>query len=142
MQNVQLQISTEQLLEAIRQLPVKEQRKLSDQISQLPGQKKNGKRNGQEQSTLGEVEADLLARIRFYSHLPQKAQRRLNYLRRKRQAEEITDSELTELQALWSRVEWRNVERLEALIELAKLRGTDLDTLMHDLGLDKKRNVF
>lgn len=84
----------------------------------------------------------MLARIRFYSHLPQKAQQRLNYLRRKRQAEEITDSELTELQAFWSRVEWRNVERLEALIELAKLRGTDLDTLMHDLGLDKKRNVF
>lgn len=40
MQNVQLQISTEQLLEAIRQLPVKEQRKLSDQISQLPEQKR------------------------------------------------------------------------------------------------------
>ncbi len=69
-------------------------------------------------------------------------QRRFNQLRRKKQAETLSDSELAELQGLWSRVEWMSVERLEALIELAKLRGTDYKTLMHELGLDKKRNVF
>ena len=99
-------------------------------------------RNGVHKKNQDEVEADLLARIRFYSQLPQKPQRRLNQLRRKRQAETISDSELAELQALWSRVEWMNFERLEALLELAKLRKTDLGTLMHDLGLDKKRYAF
>ena len=140
MQNVQLQITTEQLFEAIQQLPVKEQLKLRNRLSQLPESKKNG--NGAHRKTPAEIEADLLARIRFYSQLPQRPQRRLNQLRRKKQAETITDSELTELQSLWSRVEWMNVERLEALIELTKLRKTDLESLMRDLGLDKKRNVF
>ena len=140
MQSVQLQITTEQLFEAIQQLPVKEQLKLRNRLSQLPDSKKNG--NGDNRKTPVEIETDLLARIRLYSQLPQRPQRRLNQLRRKRQAETITDSELTELQSLWSRVEWMNVERLEALIELTKLRKTDLESLMRDLGLDKKRNVF
>lgn len=140
MQNVQLQITTEQLFEAIQQLPVKEQLKLRNRLSQLPESKKND--NGTHRKTPVEIETDLLARIRLYSQLPQRPQRRLNQLRRKKQAETITDSELTELQSLWSRVEWMNVERLEALIELTKLRKTDLESLMRDLGLDKKRNVF
>ncbi len=142
MQSIQVQITTEQLFEAIKQLPVKEQIKLRNRLNQLPESKKNGNRKGVQEKKQDDVETDLLARIRFYSQLPQKPQRRLNQLRRKRQAETISDSELAELQALWSRVEWMNVERLEALLELAKLRKTDLETLMHDLGLDKKRYAF
>ncbi|MGH9799243.1 MAG: hypothetical protein ACRD82_02680 [Blastocatellia bacterium] len=45
MQNVQVQITTEQLFEAIKQLPLKERHKLRDQISQLPEPKNNGNRN-------------------------------------------------------------------------------------------------
>ena len=141
MQSVQVQITTEQLFEAVKQLPEKERRKLRKHLDESPANVKP-QRNGYRRPTTKEIETELLIRIHFYSHLPSKVQRRFNQLRRKKQAETISDSELTELQGLWSRIEWMSVERLEALIELAKLRGTDYKTLMHELGLDKKRNVF
>lgn len=138
-----MQITTEQLFDAIKQLPAKERHKLRQQLDQLPETTTNGKqiRNGQWRKTQSEVEDDLLDRIRVNSSLPVKAHRRLNLLRRKLEDETISESELKESQELWSRVEWMATERLEALIELAKLRGTDYKTLMHELGLDKKRNV-
>lgn len=144
MLSVQAQITTEQLMDAIKQLPVKERRKLRKQLDKLPETTTNGKphRNGHQGKTQPKIEADLLDRIRVNSSLPVKAHRRLNLLRRKLEDETISESELKESQELWSRVEWMATERLEALIELAKLRGTDYKTLMHELGLDKKRNVF
>jgi len=63
------------------------------------------------------------------SSLPGPQQRRFNRLRRKRQAEWLSQTETIELQALWQRVEQMNVERLRALCMLARQRGTDLDTL-------------
>ena len=70
------------------------------------------------------------------------SRRRFNLLRRKLQDEKISEAELEELQGLWSRVEGMNVERLETLIELARMRKTDVKSLMSELGLNKKHNVF
>jgi hypothetical protein len=141
MQNVQLQITTEQLFEAIKQLPIKEQLKLRDQLGRLPDPKKNGKRNGHQRKTRAEIEADLLARIRLNSTLPDAAQRRYKSLRRKIETETINEDELKELQFLTSRYESMSVERLAAVIELAKLRGTDFDTTWQELGFDKIRHA-
>jgi hypothetical protein len=141
MQNVQLQITTEQLFEAIKQLPIKEQLKLRDRLGQLPGRNKNGNRNGHQRKTRDEIEADLLARIRLNSTLPDAAQRRYKSLRRKIENETINEDELKELQLLTSRYESMSVERLASVIELAKLRGTDFDTTWQELGLDKIRHV-
>jgi hypothetical protein len=141
MQNVQPQITTDQLFEAIKQLPIKEQLKLRDQLGQLPAPKKNGKRNGNQRKPRAEIEADLLARIRLNSTLPDAAQRRYKSLRRKIENETINEDELKELQFLTSRYESMSVERLASVIELAILRGTDFDTTWQELGLDKIRHA-
>jgi len=87
-------------------------------------------------------EARLIERIKKNSRLPAAEQRRFNHLRRKRQAETLTSSEETQLQALWQCVEQMNVARLEALIELAQRRNTDVEALMRELGLSENRDVF
>jgi hypothetical protein len=89
-----------------------------------------------------EVESALLASIFENSRLPAAEQRRFNRLRRKRQAETLTKSEEAELQALWQGVEQMNVVRLEALTKLAQRHGTDVLTLMRELGLKENRDVF
>jgi hypothetical protein len=83
-----------------------------------------------------------LAVIRENSALPAAEQRCFNRLRRKRQAETLTGSEEKQLQGLWRRVEQMNAARLEALGELARRRGTDVRTLMRQLGLPENRHVF
>ncbi len=93
-------------------------------------------------SNRAETESDLIARIKLNSRLPDTAQRRFNRLRRKLQDETISEPELTELQELWRQVERMNVERLKALVELARRRGTDVEKLMSEMGLNRRRNVF
>jgi len=68
-----------------------------------------------------EQEQKFLCTIRENSQLPPKKQRRFNQLRRKLQNETISEREYEELSSLWQEVERRNVERMRALIELAKL---------------------
>jgi hypothetical protein len=100
-------------------------------------------RNGADSPPAADTdEATLLAQIREFSSLPSPDQRRFNRLRRKRQAERLNPDEAKELQALWQRVEQMNVERLRALCMLARLRGTDLDTLQRELGLSENRDVL
>jgi hypothetical protein len=54
----------------------------------------------------------------------------------------LTPSEETELQDLWRQVEQMNVARLESLTRLARLRSTDVRTLMRELGLSDEPGVF
>lgn len=134
------ELSVKQLLDAVRQLPKRELGEFQRQFNKLEIGS-NGilqKAKGKHRNT----EEDLLVRIQVNSRLPDAAQRRFNRLRRKLQDETISEAELTELQGLTSRTEWMTVERLEALIELAKLRKTDLDTVMKDLGLNRKKRIF
>ncbi len=140
MTTLKRQVTAEQLLAAVKQLPEDELRKFERQFQNWQRRSNGGKQKSREKQA--ETEADLIARIKFNSCLPDTAQRRFNRLRHKLQDETISESELTELQGLWSRVEGMNVERLEALIELARLRGTDVKTLMSEMGLNRRRNVF
>jgi hypothetical protein len=87
-------------------------------------------------------EDPLLAAIRENSSLPAAEQQRFQRLRRRRQAETLSLSEEKELRALWQQVEQRNVARLEALTELARRRGTDVKTLLRELGISENRDVF
>lgn len=56
-------------------------------------------------------------------------QKRLNDLRDRNEWSELTPAEYNELLAYEERVESLNVERVRALIELAKIRKVDLATL-------------
>ncbi len=53
----------------------------------------------------------------------------------KRQAETITSSELEELIQLSDELELQNAGRIEALVQLALLRGQDVPSLRAELGL-------
>lgn len=140
MQSVQVQITTEQLFEAIKQLPLNEQRILLRQLGENSAIVKP-QRNGHQRKTPTEIEADLLDRIRINSSLPDAAQNRYKRLRRKMQNETISKEELKELRHLTSRFEAMAVERLASVIELARLRSQDFDTTWQELGLDKNQNV-
>jgi hypothetical protein len=87
-------------------------------------------------------EEGLLAVIHENSALPAAEQRHVNRLRRKQQGGTLTGAEEKQLRALWSRVEEMDVARLAALVELARRHGTDVRTLMRQLGLPENRDAF
>jgi hypothetical protein len=67
--------------------------------------------------------------------LPELVWRRFHELNASRRAETLTADEQVELIQLNDRIEHLNVQRLEKLIELAKLRNVDVKVLMDQLGL-------
>jgi hypothetical protein len=130
--------TVDDLLAAVKHLPPAELREFRRRFAAWSGQNNEPDRAS---SPSGDEEA-LLAAIRENSALPAPEQRCFNWLRRKRQAGTLTGSEEKQLQGLWRRVEQMNAARLEALGELARRRGTDVRTLMRQLGLPENRDVF
>jgi 5'-deoxynucleotidase YfbR-like HD superfamily hydrolase len=126
MAQVSTRWTAERLMEEVKKLTPEEFRRFWEQLSAW--------RAKQEQK--------FLRTIRENSQLPSKKQRRFNQLRRKLQNETISEREYEELLSLWQEVERRNVERLRALIELAKLRGVSVQELMRQLGIGENTDVF
>jgi hypothetical protein len=62
-------------------------------------------------------------------------------LDKKRQQIKLTETERAELIAMSEEMENVHLDRLKALIELAAIRQTDIDTLMAELGLDYGKNT-
>lgn len=56
-------------------------------------------------------------------------------LKEKRRAEVLTPQEQAELIALSDQVEKMNVQRMERVVQLARLRQTSVDALMDNLGI-------
>lgn len=75
-------------------------------------------------SAVSAQEAQLLEVIE--NHLPEDEQVRLNTLRDRCEWDELSEAEHQELIGYEDLLEQQRVERLEALIELAKLRNIDL----------------
>lgn len=75
-------------------------------------------------STVSAQEAQLLEAIE--NHLPEDEQAHLNTLRDRCEWDELSEAEHQELIGYEDLLEQQRVERLEALIELAKLRNIDL----------------
>jgi hypothetical protein len=67
--------------------------------------------------------------------LPREIESRYKVLAKKRDAESLTPSEYQELLRLTDKVERFEVQRLEALAQLARLRGLSLKALVKVLGL-------
>ena len=80
-----------------------------------------------------EAEAGVLLRIS--RGLPPEARARYTDLKAKRDAETLTVEEHGELLRLTDDVEKIQAERIEALAELARLRGMGLTEVMADLGI-------
>lgn len=121
--SVQLEVTTENLLNAVAQMPENEFNSFVERAKRLRQKK---------QKTLPK-EADLLYKINtVYS-----AEKRLRYneLYAKFQAENISEKEHKELLKLSDEFEVLNAERLKYIGELASLREQSLEKVIRDLGI-------
>lgn len=123
MTTVQVQLSFEQLLVAIHQLPPAQQLKIKQSLDNQPQQ-----RNGTQARTNGKpaaVEAELIAHTK--ATLPPPDVRRLKRLIRKSERTTLTAAELEEYQQLAKQSQALDVKRIAALTRLAQMRGQSVD---------------
>ena len=127
---IEAQVTCDALLSAAEQLDETELRRLTSGVLALAA-----KRTA---ASVTEPEAGLLAEIN--RGLPDEVQRRYEELIARRDAETLTDTEHTELLQLTKLAEARDVERVQALIKLAALRGVPLAELMRQLEIERPAN--
>lgn len=120
-----IQIETEQLLNAALQLPPPE---LDHLVARLQVLRRKSKA-----PRLSVKESELLRQIN--QGIPADLQQRHAALRKKLRRTKLSATERHELLALTKQMEQFDVERLQQLAELAKLRGLSLLDLMKQLGL-------
>jgi hypothetical protein len=87
---------------------------------------------------LPERESQLLMKIN--KAIPATLQQRYEYLLSKNREETITPIEHEELLKVIEKVETKNAERLENLIELSRIRNISLEILMKQLHLNALQN--
>jgi hypothetical protein len=122
-----IQIAADQLLEAARQLPPSELNQLVERLLAWRGQLMNAA------PRLSAAETALLLKInQGFAPAPQQ---RYDELLEKRDTRTLTPEEYQELLALTDQVEAFNVERVQALADLARLRQVSLPEVMQQLGL-------
>ena len=122
-----VQIAADQLLEAARQLPPPELNQLVERLVAWRTQLLNAV------PRLSADETTLLLKInQGFAPAPQQ---RYDELLEKRDARTLTPDEYQELLALTDQVEAFNVERVQALADLARLRQVSLSEVMNQLGL-------
>jgi hypothetical protein len=85
--------------------------------------------------SLPRAESELLLKIN--EGVSPDIQQRYDELIARRRAEKLTPDEYDELLRLTGQVEAVNVQRVECLAELARLRNTTLTALMQDLGIQE-----
>ncbi|HWQ35810.1 MAG TPA: STAS/SEC14 domain-containing protein [Blastocatellia bacterium] len=122
---IEFEIKPEQLVKAAVQLPQAEFDDLVARLMVARAQRRVPHLSGEE--------ARLLLRIN--RGLSEKQRRRFHELIDKRRAETLTTSEHKELLKLTVKAEQLNVERIEALARLARLRGVTLKQVMQQLGI-------
>ena len=124
------QLTIDHLLEGVQQLSTAELWEFTERLAEW-----------QRQREVPE-EAPVLTAIRENSRLPEKEQQRYQELWRKCEAETLTETELAEYHQLLSKLEERNIKRIEALITLAEMRGKTLSQIMAELGLKGENGGF
>jgi hypothetical protein len=120
-----MQTSTEQLLKEIEQLPQPELEVFVDQVLKLRAQR--------QVPHLSASESELLSKIN--QSIPEPLQQQFEHLVLQRQQLTITEAELAELIEITDRIEALNVERIQALAELARSRNQSLTQVMQNLGI-------
>ncbi|MEA5448843.1 hypothetical protein VB780_09710 [Leptolyngbya sp. CCNP1308] len=121
----EVNLNLDQLLSGVAQLDTDELRNFVERVSLMLAQRKA--------ASLPELEANLLQAIN--QELPEEIQHRYSELQAKLQDEAIAPEEHQELLQLIDVVEQADAARLQALVELAQLRGVNLPDLMTQLGL-------
>ena len=85
-------------------------------------------------SRLSKAEADLLQKINL--GLPSEMWEHYHALIAKRHAETLTAEEQATLIEISDQIEQANTRRIQYLLELASLRGTSLEAVMQELGIE------
>jgi tRNA A37 N6-isopentenylltransferase MiaA len=85
-------------------------------------------------SRLSKAEADLLQKINL--GLPSEMWEHYHALIAKRRAETLTAEEQATLIEISDQIEQANTRRIQYLLELASLRGTSLEAVMQELGIE------
>jgi len=122
---VEANLSHNKLLEAVGQFSQVELEQFVEEVIVL--------RAKRQVPSLPRRESELLLKIN--QQLPARAQARFDKLAAKRRDEVLTSEEHEELLRLIEQVEVNDVIRIEALAQLAELRGLSLDELMSQLGI-------
>lgn len=117
------QLTTQEILAAIELLGPVELEKVAHHVSRMRLHRATGQ------------EAELLQIVR--SRLPIAFQRHYHELMQKRKAEMQNEEENQELLSLTNEAEAFNTRQLKALVALAEMRHTHLETLMYDLSFAK-----
>ena len=121
------QVSTEQLLHGVANLPAADLEQFVAKVLAIRAKLKA--------PSISTQEAPLLQQINHA--LPAQAQARFTALNHKRQAETLTEPEHQELLALIEQMEHLNVTRMQSLVQLATLRQVSVTTVMQDLDVNK-----
>ncbi len=124
MQN-QARLTAGQLLEAVEQMPQEALDRFVEQVVVL--------RASQRAPRLSRAESELLEKINQGIAAPD--QRQYDELVAKREIEDLPQDENAEFLRLTNLLEGLNVERMEALAKLARIRRSTLRDLMQDLGI-------
>jgi tRNA A37 N6-isopentenylltransferase MiaA len=85
-------------------------------------------------SRLSKAEADLLQKINL--GLPSEMWEHYHALIAKRRAETLTAEEQATLIEISDQIEQANTRRIQYLLELGSLRGTSLEAVMQELGIE------
>ena len=126
----QVDLGLDDVLKGISELDTKDLENFMQKLGHLIARRKV--------TTLPEREAVLLMKIN--NAIPPTLQKRYETLLEKNREERITPIEHQELLKVIEKVEVKNAERLEHLIELSRLRNISLDELMKQLHLNAFQN--
>jgi hypothetical protein len=121
----QVDLGLDDILTGISELDTKDLENFMQKIGHLIARRKV--------ASMPERESQLLMRIN--KAIPATLQKRYEDLLAKNRAESITPIEHEELLKVIDKVEIKNAERLENLIELSRIRNISLDLLMRQLHL-------
>ena len=132
MTTIQLQakISLADLLQGVQHLDSSALEQFADEVILLRAKRRA--------PSLSKAETDLLKQIN--QGLADSIRLRFHDLKEKRDAATLTPTEHEELLAIIEQIEMLDVERLQALTELAAIRNVPVRQLMHQLGLLSKTN--
>jgi hypothetical protein len=126
----QVDLGLDDIINGISELDSKDLEKFIQKIGHLIARRKV--------AFLPERESVLLMKIN--KGIPSTLQKRYEELLIKNRAETITPSEHEELLKAIEKVETKNAERLENLIELSRIRNISIDVLMRQLHLHPFQN--
>ena len=122
-----IEIDFEEVLQGMARLQMQDLERFVDRIIALQAQRRA--------PSLPKHETELLQKIN--QGLPVEARKRYEELNDKLHEETITPEEHRELLQLVDRLELADAERLQHLIELARIRNVSVDTLMRQLDIHR-----